>query len=556
VEKAHFRAKDPFRALSVLLRLGGRPVSGRVWECKYNQSPSILTQRIKSSLPSSLHPRSEQRPDSNGNAVFRDAELNPWSLAAAGTLAVFVLLLWFDAARLGHVHTGDTDNLVVGTRRAIECIHAGTWKACGLHPGTRFSDVFPYPPLQYLPAAALVLFGLSDGAVVEALGRLNILAFAATLVVCAWAFPGPRNSTSRTLAIIAVLASSAVYQSTAGFGEMLAAAMAAAAVAAVLRRNASLIAVTVACASLGKDTLLPFLMAVGFLCGRDEGDFLPSRRVWLPLVIGGCLGALAIAAFNEFRFGSPVNVFYLDPLFRTPGLQLKITFLLGEWFSPSAGLTWYWPVATGILFICGAVGIFQFVRRERTCDWLPLLTLMALAVLFTAGLASWYSPFGWIAYGPRLSVPMMPTFAIAGVHLLGARLEIAAREAFRTTAGFVLTSALLICAGWPQFGSAWSHGAAFEDLMAGDSTCPRMTEYTIQADLAQYYRCTEHDMWRLHSLPIDEAATEGGMAAVIARITAGCCVIVLLASVRRGISNRRHGPANYSDSRSRASPGT
>lgn len=75
---------------------------------------------------------------------------------------VFVLLLWFDAAPLGNIHTGDTDNLVVGTRRAIACVGDGIWSSCGLLPGGRVSEVFPYPALQYMPAAALVALGFPE----------------------------------------------------------------------------------------------------------------------------------------------------------------------------------------------------------------------------------------------------------------------------------------------------------------------------------------------------------------------------------------------------------
>jgi hypothetical protein len=468
---------------------------------------------------------------------------NVWSTVAVAALAVFVLLLWFDAAPLGNVHTGDTDNLVLGTRRAIECVREGVWRECGLRPGTRFSDVFPYSPLQYVPAVALVLFGLPNAAVVEALGRLNIIAFAATLVICAWAFPSRQRPASRSLAVIAVLASSAVYQSTAGFGEMLAAAMAAAAVAAMVRRKPLLIAGTVAIAALGKDTLPPFLLVMGFICGRDEGRIVPVRRVWIPLAIGTCLGAIAIVAFNEFRFGEGMNLFYLDPLFRTPGLGRKLEFLAGEWLSPSAGLVWYWPIATFTLLACGATGLARFVReRQDVTNWLPALTLAGLAVLFTAGLASWFSPFGWIAYGPRLSVPLMPAFAIAGVAVLGTTLEAAARKTIQTTAGFAVVSALIIGAGWPQFGTAWSHTAAIGDLVAGDTTCPQMTEVTIQADATRFYQCVEHTMWRLHSLPIDEAATEGGRMALVARLIAALGVFALVASTRRQEPRADHTP--------------
>jgi len=34
---------------------------------------------------------------------------------------------------------------------------------------------------------------------------------------------------------------------------------------------------------------------------------------------------------------------------------------------------------------------------------------------FTAGIATWWSSFGWIAWGPRLTIPFIPAFLLAGV---------------------------------------------------------------------------------------------------------------------------------------------
>ena len=454
-----------------------------------------------------------------------------WISVAA--LMVFVLLLWFDAAPLGNIHTGDTDNLVVGTRRALACVRAGTWSSCGLISGARVSEVFPYPALQYLPAAAFVTLGFADAAAVEALARLNIVAFAATIGLCAWAFSSDDRRASRALAIIAVLGSSAVYHSTAGFGEMLAAAVVAAAVGASIKRRPLLIVVTVALSAIGKDTLLPFVVALGFLCAREPGRWLPPRKVVIALCAGAVVGAMLIAGFNQFRFGQAINAFYLDPLFRTPGLGRKFGFLAAEWFSPSAGLFWYWPIATAVLFLCTGLAVISGVRRPaRLENWGPGIAIALMAVGFTAGLAAWFSPYGWIAYGPRLAVPLIPGLVIAALHVAGAPLEALVRSVLRPVAGLAIVAALIVAAGWPQFGSAWSYGPAIQDLIAGDTVCPNMMDTPIEKDAALYYSCTEHRMWRLHALPIDEAATEGGSVALTGRLLLATVAISLLASAR------------------------
>ena len=455
-----------------------------------------------------------------------------WWIAVTA-LVVFVLLLWFHAAPLGNIHTGDTDNLVKGTRRALACLRDDVWSACGLVRGTRFSDVFPYPALQYIPAAVLVSNGRSDAATVTALARLNIIAFAVTISLCAWAFAGADRRAPRALAIIAVLASSAVYQSTAGFGEMLAAAIVAAAVVTAIKRRPVLIFITIALAAIGKDTLLPFVVVLGFLCAREEGRLLPCRSVLAALVAGAVLGGVLVVTSNEFRFGQPINVFYLDPLFRTPGTQRKLVFFAGEWLSPSAGLLWYWPVATGALVVCAAMTGGRFMRQpSHVMDWFPGFAIVSMTIAFTAGLAAWYSPFGWIAYGPRLSVPLMPGLVIAALHVAGTQVETTMRRVLRTVAGLTIVSALCVSAGWPQFGSAWSFAPAIQDLIAGDETCPAMMDTPIQQDSDRYFSCTQHTMWRLHSLPIDEAATEGGGVALLGRLLLITATVALLVHAR------------------------
>jgi len=135
-------------------------------------------------------------------------------------------------------------------------------------------------------AAIAKAVGLSEAAVVEALARLSTAAFAATIALCAWAFAASDRRARRALAIAAVLCSSLVYHSTAGFGEALAAATVAAAIVAAIKQRPLLIVITVALAAIGKDTLLPFVVALGFLCARREGRLLPPRRMVVALSAG------------------------------------------------------------------------------------------------------------------------------------------------------------------------------------------------------------------------------------------------------------------------------
>ena len=351
-----------------------------------------------------------------------------WSILLTGAMAcvlVYLVLVWVSAAPDGNIHTGDSDNLVAGTRVAMRCLDHGTLTSCGLHAGTRNSAVGPYPLLQYLPATALVELGLSTDDVLRDLAYLNILAFAGAIVLCLVAFNRRERRACRAIAIVAVLASSATYQSDAAFGEMLAAAITLAAVVAVIKRRTALIVVAAALAVLSKETFAPFVFALGLLAGRDEHDrWLPPKAVLVPLSVGVGLGTLATFGFNVFRFGTVTNTFYFDPTFQTPGTTLPMKFFAGIWLSPAAGLAWYWPVATIVVAAVGVVAVRRFVAHPREpLTWLPSLVLVLVAIGFTAGLALWFAPFGWIAYGPRLAVPLMPAVVVTALYLHGPAVE-------------------------------------------------------------------------------------------------------------------------------------
>jgi hypothetical protein len=454
----------------------------------------------------------------------RLGEGNGWVGAGVALLLCYLVLLWVNAGPQGNIHTGDTDNLVRGARVAADCMHLGQWNGCGFIEGTRHTSVGPYPLLQYVPAAALVKLGVSDTTIVELLARLSTLAFAGTLVVAALALR--RRPALAVVAVSALLASSLTYQSTSGFGEMLAAFAVIAAVAAVLERRVLAIAVLLFLACLTKETAPPFLVLLTLIAGRQDGDgLLPPRRILLPAAAGIVSGTALSLAFNVFRFGTPRNLLYLDPQLRTPGLTRKLGFLAAEWLSPNAGIAAFWPLATLVLVVTGIATIVRLRRaiRGRTIawrSWLPGLTLAVTVVTFTAALTSWFTPFGWITYGPRLAVPLLPASVLLALVVEGDTFLDAISWLGRHAAVLSFGVLVLVTAGWAQYGAPWRHGPAVQALIAADDQCPRMTDYNIQQDVDRYYRCSWHTMWRLSPSVLRVAATGGSTAADAGRVLA------------------------------------
>jgi hypothetical protein len=444
------------------------------------------------------------------------ARLRTALVVATVSAVIYLLFVVVDAGRLGLVHNLDTDNLVAGTHKAIQCIRDGQLHACGRIPGGSQTTVFPYPLLQYLPASIFVALPMSDSAIDEGLARLSTVAFAMCLALIVYCF---RRQPARAIVGVSVLlASSATYQATTGLGEMLSATVVlAAVVASHERRHRLLTAILVALACTGKETLLPFVVVLCLLAARRPSDgLLPPRKETLDIGLGATVGAAAGAAFNVFRFGTFRNVEYLDPLFRTPGVARKLEWWAGTWLSPTAGIWLFWPLITILLFLMIIIASRHVFHRDGWKSWLPPLAVVLTTTTFTAGLALWYTPFGWITYGPRLAVPLLPAIAVTALLVSGEEVIAALRRMGRSGLGCAGVVAVVAIAAWPQLGAPWRHTYAVNDLMRPDEYCPNPP--LLQTDVNGYYRCASHETWRLRPFVLGRTLWGGSPISYVARV--------------------------------------
>lgn len=443
--------------------------------------------------------------------------------ATALLVFAFVELLWIQAFPLGHLHTGDTDNLVAGARTALDCVDQGTWRGCAHVPGNPGTGVFPYPLLQYLPATFAVWLGASDTAVLGFLARISVLAFAGCLGLIWFALrERPRLA---ALGVLAVLGSAATYQATSAFGEMLAALVVVAAIVAVRSGRPATILATCLVACIAKETLAPFVVLLGLVAGRPDDRWLPRRRVLVPLVIGAGFGVFLNIGFNLFRFGSPRNLNYLQSFRRTPGIGLKLELFVAEWASPVAGLLWTWSIASGLIIVVLGIGLVRLVRNPRNpVDWLPSLAASGVAVAFTAILATWFAPFGWSAYGHRLAVPILP--AVVLVCLLACPIQIYEflHHIGRRTSSVVVAILLLLVVAWPQTAAPWTWRDSLSEMRAENPECNQPVMIETMADL--YFECLTDVTWP-EDLSVRRAAFPDGSVPLSARAASLTAVLGL-----------------------------
>ena len=409
-----------------------------------------------------------------------------------GLIAIFLALVAVFSRGGWHLDTGDSNNLVRGARATLKCLSGGQFVRCGYINGTIHTYVHHFPVLQYFPAIFLSGLRLGDAAVLRGLAWISLLAFAGALACIVATFrTRPKHG---VIAVLCILASSFVYQATSAFGEALTAALIVAAVCAAIRRRPFELFLLVLLASMGKETLAPFVVALVLICARDDADRLFPRRALVWVAVGG--GALAMtvnAAFNIFRYGSIGDRLYLSPYFRTPGIAQKVEYLAAIVVSPAGGVVWYWPVFSIVAVAATVVGFRRALRREQRATYLPVLGVSCITAVWLASLSAWFSPFGWVTYGPRLQVPLLAGLAVAYVHLVGDSLV---RAVARWKAALVIAGVAL-CLGAVQFGAPWRAKTAIAHLVSATPGCPRFTELDVTVDAPMFYRCFGQALWRV-----------------------------------------------------------
>ncbi len=464
-------------------------------------------------------------------------------LLTAGLVAflAWFLLVWIDAAPHGNLHTGDTDNLVAGTRVALDCIHERNFSSCGLIPDTNYTTVGPYALLQYLPSTVFIkLFGASDDSVIRMLGHLSTVAYLAACAVGVLCFR--ENRRVWPIVLVALAFSSAAYQATSAFGEMLAAASVLFAVAAAIHRRPLLVAPLCCLASLSKETIPVFVVLLVLAAAhRPSSGWKPERSMLVATLAGAGGGVVAAAAFNVFRFGTPSNPFYLASDFRTAGLGNMVHFAAGLWFSPSSGIVVFWTIAFLLLVVAFIVLISRFLRRRAGADWLPLGIALAAGLIFVGGLATWFSPFGWITYGPRLAVPILPGLIVAVCKLAEPELTAVVMRIGRSTAVTMVAVLMLTAISIPNITAPWSWFGGVSALIAGDATCPPMTETSVVDRPDEYFVCTRRAMWRLHPSTVWAAVDDLHGSAVAGQVAGGLAAALLLSGAF--VDDRRPGHA-------------
>jgi hypothetical protein len=330
--------------------------------------------------------------------------------------------------------------------------------------------------------------GVSNESTLRVLVALNAMSLIAILGLARRTLHRLAPPLWAPLVSVVLLASPLLWYGRVAFGEELAGAIILSALVAVLvDARPVVVATMVALACITKETNPPFVMALTAICvlARTSGKDPTRRRLLLAIVVGTTIGIALNAGFNIFRYGMVGNGTYTRGSLYAPNAGVVARLFATEWLAPNGGLAWFWPLMPVLIF---TVAIVCF-RRSGPLSLRRAPAVAALLVAQVALLATWFSPFGWYAWGPRLVLPLLPALLVAAC-VLGARDASRTVARFLTGRGLLPATIAVLVVGLPQAVVVF-HGVAVSDFFSH----PVCVHAGLMTAPTRYYECLEQTAW-------------------------------------------------------------
>jgi hypothetical protein len=418
----------------------------------------------------------------------------------------------------------------------------------------------PWPPMQYVPDLAATSLGVEahpDRVRILALLGLAFLLLSVGLARTVLSRAGQAGLFWGF--VFVVLTGPLLAYANTSWGEVLASGLLVCLVAAaVLQAPPPVVAVAAFGACLTKETAYPVVAALGLL-----GLVLARRRTKRPIAhhvawgaAGVVLAFVVTSLFNVVRFGSVLNTNYLQSEFHTPGVSRKLELAAGLLVSPNGGIFVFWTSASVLLLTACLVPFTPRLRRlHSNLDTRPALVLLlaSLGLIFT--LASWWTPFGWLAWGPRLTLPWMLPLVLLALVAYGEQLTELARRLVAPMWRLLLVVVAFGALTLPHIGYLWQPEATTARFFSpNDPHCKGRGPFGS----ARHYSCLREQTWFRRPMLVDALPglrTTGGVVSSIA-VTFGLLGSLILlrqglqpvGSLREGVRpasrRRRHAAAD------------
>jgi hypothetical protein len=448
-----------------------------------------------------------------------------------GVLAGFACLVvvWLARPYVG----GDTPFVLDGTNALLDCLSDRDFVACRysgeLDPYEGItSPIGDWPLLQHVPDAAAFLLG-ADG---HHARELTLVVLGVAGIVGSVALAGLVLRRTEQAAwfwgfLYVLLSGPLVAYAGTTAGEALAAALLVCLVAAaVMPAPPILLALAAMAACFTKETSYPFVVALGAL-----GLLLATRRTGKSIrehLIGGALGvALAFvlaSLFNVVRFGSVLNKNYMETPLHTPTVGRVLDYFVALFAAPSGGMVLVWPAASVLLLLSCLVPL---TPAGRHLALLPALVLIGVISGVTLSFASWWSPFGWSGYGPRLSLPWVLPLVLLALVAYGELLSRLTLRVLTPIWGLLAVFVVTFLLALPHVGQMWDQQAKAAFFEQAQPPCGP----PWRTGVAPFHRCQHNEIWFSRPMglySVRGVTTSGGavLSVVLGATLLGCLVLL------------------------------
>ncbi len=410
-------------------------------------------------------------------------------------VAVWIALPWV---------AGDTPFVLDGSNAFLTCLSHHDFSACGFTHKLNYwgleSPIGDWPLFQHVPDLISIGLGADSHPVRTRVLELLSVAGVVGAVVVAWVALSRVGQRAWFWGFLFVLLSSPLlwYARTTA-GEALATGLLVCLVAAtVVPAHPVVVALAALAACWTKETSYPFVAALGLLglvfVRRRTGGSIRLHLLW-----GAAGMAVAIAAaswFDVVRYGSILSPNYSEAELHTPGIARKLEYAVGVLVSPSGGMFVFWPTAS--ILVLAACLLPLRARSRDGLDMRPALVLVAVILGLTLGFASWWTPFGWSAYGPRLALPWALPLVLIALVAYGDALANLARRALASWWRLLLVFAAALVLTLPHVGHMWRPNATGRFFLQQNPPC----DAPWRGGVAKWNACQHEQMWFDRPMPL------------------------------------------------------
>jgi hypothetical protein len=420
------------------------------------------------------------------------------SLVAVASAFVFLVVAWIAMPWV----SGDTPFVLDGSNAFLTCLSNHDYSACGytgeLNYGGLMTPVGDWPLLQHVPD--LIAIGLGADGHAARTRILELLSVAAVVasVALAWVVLSRVGQRAWFWAFMLVLLSSPfLWYARTTAAEALATGLLVCFVATTaVPAHPAVVGLATVGAVWTKETSYPFIAALGVLAlvlaARRTGIRIRPHLIWG--TVGFVAGIVAASLFNEVRYGKVISPNFFEERLHTPGLARKLEYSVGVLFSPSGGMFVFWPAASLLVLAACAVAL----SRRRTVDVRPALVLLAVILGLTFGFASWWTPFGWSAIGPRLALPWGLPLVLLALVAYGDALRPQVARLLASTWQLLLVFAVVLAFTLPNIGTAWRPNATGAFFRQQDPPC----DAPWRGGVEKWNRCQHEQMWFDRPMPL------------------------------------------------------